>query len=220
MSGTLHAPIPSHLPRHLAKRTVTQMSPLSQDCRRMISLLQELAPKPLPRAADLLSGLCCPTIRVLELKLLRIQWFIWRRVVKWHLIAFGVAANEDVSCLWKLSKSIHWFMYLLDWSLIAGEILTGCTRYPLFLLSTEILVYKDLFPFKSFFCTFNRADLLLFKVKYHCTFIWGSHLLPLDYSQTCIVLLWVMSQVSPQQKNTGRLFELLPKQLITGFFFV
>lgn len=147
------------------------MTQSPQDCRRTISLLQELAPKPLPRAAGLLSGLCCPTIHVLELKPLRIQRFIWRHAVKWRLIACGVAANEGVSCFWKLLESIHWFMYVLDWSLIAGEILTGCTCYPPFSPSTKTLVYKDLFLFKSFFCTFNRADPLLFKVKYHCTFI-------------------------------------------------
>lgn len=147
------------------------MSPLSQDCKRMIFPLQELAPKPLPRAAGPLSGLCCLVIWVLELKPLWIQWFIWHRAVKWHLIAFGVAANEGVSCVWKLSEIVHWFMDVLDWSFIAGEILTGRTRYPPFSPSTEILVYKDLFPFKSFFCTSNRADPLLFKVKYHCTFI-------------------------------------------------
>lgn len=145
------------------------MSQLSQHCRGMISPLQELAPKPLLRATGLLSGLCYPTIQ--ELKLLMIQCFICPRAVKWHLIAFGVAANEGASCFWTLPESIHRFMYVLDWSLKAGEILTGHTCYPSFSSSTEILVYKDLFLFKSFFCTSNRADPLLFKAKYHCTFI-------------------------------------------------
>lgn len=51
LSSTLHALIPSHLQRYLTRRTVTQMSQLSQDCRRMNFPLQDLALKPLPRTA-------------------------------------------------------------------------------------------------------------------------------------------------------------------------
>lgn len=101
--------------------------PVSQDHRRMISLLQKLVPKPPSRSAGLLSALCCPTIRAQELKPLRTQQFIWHSAVRWCLIACDAAANEGVSCFWKLLESVHWFMYVLDWSLIAGEILTGCT---------------------------------------------------------------------------------------------
>lgn len=198
----------------------TRMSQLSQGHRRTISLL--LVPAPPPRSAGLLSALCCPTIQARELNPLRTQRFIWPSAVKRCLIARDAAANEGVPCFWKLSESVHWFMYVLGWSLIAGEILTGCTCCPPFSPSTKILVYKDLFPFKSFFWAANRADPLLFKVKYHCTFIYGSHSLPLAHIQACLVPLWMTSQVSPQQKNAGRLFVLLPKEqlLISGFFFL
>lgn len=101
--------IHSHLWRYLTRRTVTQMSQLSQDCRRMNFSLQDLALKPLARTAGQWSALWGLLIQGLELKPLSIQWFIWCCAVKWFLVGFAV------TCFWKLLESLHQFMYVLDY---------------------------------------------------------------------------------------------------------
>lgn len=126
LSGALHALIPSHLQRYLTTRTVTQMSLLSQDCRRMNFPLQDLALK--PRTAGQWSALWGLLIQGLELTTLNASS---GSLVLCCKVVFGWI------WFWKLRESLHQFRYVLHWSLIAGEILT-C--YPPFLPSTEILV--------------------------------------------------------------------------------